>query len=126
MHEMAVTQNILDIAVRHAQQARASRIVQINLVVGELSGIVDDSVQFYFDFLSKDTIAAGATLVFERRPALYRCRACGTSYHPEGLDWSCPGCGTLGFDVLSGREFRIESIEVSDAVEAAFRPDTAS
>ena len=115
MHEMTVTQSILDIAVRHAQQARASRIVQINLVVGELSGIVDESVQFYFDFLSKDTMAAGATLVFERRPALFHCRECGTSYHPEGLDWTCPACSRRGFDVLSGREFRIESIEVSDA-----------
>ncbi len=73
MHEMAVTQSILDIAIKHAQQAGASRITHVNLVVGEMAGIVDDSVQFYFDFLSQDTIAHGAELIFARRPIAACC-----------------------------------------------------
>jgi hydrogenase nickel incorporation protein HypA/HybF len=112
MHEMAVTQSILDIAVRHALQAGASRITHINLVIGEMSGVVDDSVQFYFDFLSQDTIAQGAKLVFDRRPAVYRCGECGTTFHPQGLDWACPACEALAFEVVSGREFQVDSIEV--------------
>jgi hydrogenase nickel incorporation protein HypA/HybF len=112
MHEMAVTQSILDIAVQHAQQAGASQIRQINLIIGEMSGIVDESVQFYFDFISRDTMAEGAELHFERPPAIYRCRQCETRYHPEGIDWICPECGALTFEVISGREFRIDSIEV--------------
>ena len=112
MHEMAVTQSILDIAIKHAQQAGASRIVQINLVIGELSGIVDESVQFYLDFLSQDTMAAGAKLIFDRRPAVYRCRECETTFRPEGFNWDCPACGALSFDVVSGREFQVDSIEV--------------
>ena len=112
MHEMAVTQSILDIAVQHAQQAGASRITRIHLVVGEMSGIVDDSMQLYFDFLSKDTMAESAQLSFDRRPAVYRCRECNTTYHPEGFSWECPACDTLSFEVISGREFQVESIEV--------------
>jgi hydrogenase nickel incorporation protein HypA/HybF len=122
MHEMAVTQSVLDIAAKHAQWAGASRITQINLVIGELSGIVDDSVQFYFDFLSRDTMAEGAKLVFERCPAVYRCRECETDFHPEGFDWSCPTCGELAFEVVSGREFRIESIEVEDRLTEGGNP----
>lgn len=116
MHEMAVTQSILDIVVKHAELAGASKIRQINLVIGELSGIMDDSVQFYFDFLSKSTMAEGAQLTFDRRPAVYRCRECGLTYHPDGFDWVCPACGSLAFEVLSGREFQIESIEVDDGL----------
>jgi hydrogenase nickel incorporation protein HypA/HybF len=116
MHEMAVTQSILDIAIKHAQQAGASRITQVNLVIGELSGIVDGSVQFYFDFLSQDTMAEGARLAFDRRPAIYRCRECETVYRPEGFDWVCPACDALAFDVISGREFQIESIEVDNGL----------
>lgn len=117
MHEMSVTQSILDIAIKHAQQAGALRIRQINLIIGEMSGIVDDSVQFYFDFLSKDTMAEGAKLAFDRRPAVYRCHECETTYGPQGLDWTCPACGALAFEVLSGREFRVESIEVDESVD---------
>lgn len=112
MHEMAVTQSILDIAIKHAQQAGASRITHVNLVIGEMSGVVDESVQFYFDFLSQDTLAHGARLVFDRRPAIYRCRECEMSFKPQGADWTCPDCGALAFDVISGREFQVESIEV--------------
>ena len=62
MHELSVTENIIAIAERHARAAQATRIVSIRLVIGELSSIVDDSIQFYFDHLAANTLAAGATL----------------------------------------------------------------
>jgi len=112
MHELAVTEEILRVALEHAERAQAARITDIHLVIGALSTIVDDSVQFYFDFLSQDTIAAQAQLVFDRRPATYRCRKCENTFHPEGFDWECPACGALDFEILSGREFEISSIEI--------------
>lgn len=113
MHELAVTQSILDIALRHAGQAGAHRILAINLVVGELTGFIDDSIQFYFDLLTKDTSAQGARLVIRRVAARGRCRACGTEYAPaDGRLWTCPACGALGGDVIAGRQFLVESIEV--------------
>jgi len=57
MHEFGVTENIVKIASDKATEAQASKITKINLVVGELSGFVPDCIQFYFDFLSKDTVA---------------------------------------------------------------------
>jgi hypothetical protein len=57
MHELPVTESILDIAVKHARQANAQRIADIYLVIGQLSSIVDDSIQFYWDIIAKDTLA---------------------------------------------------------------------
>ena len=112
MHELAITQSIIDIVVRHAEQAQARRVLRINLVVGDLSSIVDDSVQFYFDYLSKDTLAEGAVLAFERRPVSLVCGECAYRWQPPTADWTCPRCKQAQARVAEGREFYVNSIEV--------------
>jgi hydrogenase nickel incorporation protein HypA/HybF len=77
-----------------------------------LSTVVDDSVQFYFDFLSPDTIAAGAKLHFERIPARLRCRQCQHEFEPGERDYHCPQCNTLGGEVIAGKEFYLDSMQV--------------
>jgi hydrogenase nickel incorporation protein HypA/HybF len=112
MHELGVTQNILQIALEHAEKAGARKILRIHLVIGGLSGVIDESVQFYFDFVSKDTIAEGAMLVFKKIPARFRCRSCGHEYSFQGENWTCPVCQSSGPEIISGREFFLESLEV--------------
>lgn len=113
MHELAITQRILQIALEHAGRAGARRITAIHLVVGDLSSVVDDSVQFYFDHLAPGTPAEGAGLHFTRLPARYRCRACGKEFAPErGLAWQCPACQGWDVEIVQGKEFYLESIEV--------------
>lgn len=112
MHELSITQNVLDIVIEHARRAKAKRVSAINLVVGDLTGFVDDSIQFYFDMLSPDTLAEGARLVIKRIPAKVRCRACHHEFTPQDFNWACPKCFAIGGDVLCGREFMVESIEV--------------
>ena len=112
MHEMTITQNMLDIALEHAERAGAQHITRINLIVGEISGVVDESVQFYFDLLSRDTVAEGAKLVISKVPARFRCTSCGHEFPMQDRSWICPSCQGLGGKVISGREFYMESIEV--------------
>ena len=112
MHELSITQSILSIALEKAKEAQAKKISRISLVIGEMSGIVDECVQFYFEQFSKDTIAAGASLCFSRPPAQFRCRHCATTFTPNDLDWTCPGCHRQEIEIVSGRECYVESIEV--------------
>ena len=74
MHELAITESIRDIALRHAAEAGARRITDIHLRIGQLSSAVDDSVRYYWDILCEDTIAYGGELHFLRVPAELRCR----------------------------------------------------
>jgi hydrogenase nickel insertion protein HypA len=62
MHEQSIVESLLALAIENAEKVKASKILRIYLVVGELSGVVEESVNFYFDILSKDTIAAQASL----------------------------------------------------------------
>ncbi len=115
MHELAVTEGILSVALEAAHQNGDRPITLINLVVGELSSIVDDSVQFYFDILSRDTLAQGARLHFQRRPATASCPDCGHCFEASApLTPLCPVCGGARLQVTGGQEFYVESIEVTD------------
>jgi hydrogenase nickel incorporation protein HypA/HybF len=112
MHEYAVTQNMVEIAVREAVAAGSKKILEIRLVIGDLSSIIDESVSMYFDFFSEGTAAQGAKLIFRRMPAKLSCIACGQEYEKPRSGFDCPSCGGEGRLTDAGREFYIESMEV--------------
>ncbi len=112
MHELSVTQSILEIALRHAESAGAAHITDLNLVVGQLSSIVDDSVQFYWDMISQGTPAEGSRLHFRRVAIELLCQACGHRYEPASEDLACPACSSIRVKIVAGEEFYLESIEV--------------
>lgn len=116
MHELPVTESIINVAVESAQKANANRITAINLVIGDLSSIVDDSVQFYFDLLSKDTLAEGARLNFRREPATAACLDCGHQFtvSPPLMFIMCEKCNSVRLQVSGGKDFYIDTIEVDD------------
>jgi len=112
MHELAITQDILSLALDHAGRARATRVSALHLVLGELSTVVDDSVQFYWDIVSQGTICEGARLHFQRLPARLTCRECGTGYNMDVGPAPCPDCGSSRVQLTEGLEFRLDSIDV--------------
>jgi len=112
MHELSVTESVLEIACKHAEKAHAKKVTDIYLVIGKLSSIVDDSVQFYWDFVSKGTLCEEATLHFKRLPAELICLDCNHTYTLDDELTPCPQCGSARIRVVSGDEFNLESIEV--------------
>ncbi|HML22787.1 MAG TPA: hydrogenase maturation nickel metallochaperone HypA [Aggregatilinea sp.] len=118
MHEMGITQSLLNIALDHAQRANATRINGLTIVVGELSSVVDDSVQFYWDFISQGTIAEKATLNFKRIPAAARCTDCGHTAPLDRETYACPACGSGSLAIVAGEEFFLESIDVDLAASS--------
>jgi hydrogenase nickel incorporation protein HypA/HybF len=113
MHELPIAQSILEIALRHADKAEAKRITNLYLVMGELSKIVDESIQFYWDIIAKETIAEGAILHFRYVPAEFQCMACFEKYHPgDTEEFECPNCGAVGVKIIAGEEFSLEAIDV--------------
>jgi hydrogenase nickel incorporation protein HypA/HybF len=114
MHELAVTQSILEISLRHARQAGAKRVTNLHLVIGQLASIVDDSVQFYWDIVAKDTPAEGAQLEFKRIPTELLCKDCEKRYQPPPGELDCPLCGGMNVQVVAGEEFYLEAIDVEN------------
>jgi hydrogenase nickel incorporation protein HypA/HybF len=112
MHELGVTESLLDIALTKAQEAEANRIIKITVTLGELSGFVPECIEFYFESLSKDTIAENADLEFNLIKAQFRCRSCAKLSSSEDIVWTCPYCHSHNLEVVGGREFFVKDLEV--------------
>lgn len=106
--------NILDVALEFAEKNDVEKVRAINLEIGALSDIVPQIAQDFFGFIARGTIAEGAQVSIARIPAVIKCRSCGLEDdldidHPSLV---CPDCGSKSLELVSGREYRIESIEV--------------
>jgi hydrogenase nickel incorporation protein HypA/HybF len=112
MHELAIMSYLLEAVEEQAQEVGASKILAINLVMGERTSVLDDSLLFYFDMLTPGTLAEGARINIRRTFMRFRCDRCNDDYSPAGGDFCCPHCGTVGQVTDDGSELLIESIEV--------------
>jgi hydrogenase nickel incorporation protein HypA/HybF len=112
MHEQSIVASLLALALENAEKASAHRIVSISLVVGDYTGVVEDAVNFYFGFLSKDTIASGARINYTHVPGQLRCRDCDLLFPLQKHDYHCPKCGQTRVEIVGGRELYIDNMEV--------------
>ena len=115
MHELPVTERILGVVLRHAAANNVTKVVAVNLRIGELTDLLDEWLQRYFDYLSRGSVAEGAMIRVERTPVRFRCNGC-TEEFPVDMtriqDIECPSCAGHDLMLISGREFFIKDIEV--------------
>ncbi len=112
MHELSVTEGLLSIVNEEVKKRGVKKVTAINLVIGELASIIDESVQFYFNILSKGTASEGAVLFFRKIAAEYSCLECNHVFEKKAQSYNCPVCGGKSVILNKGQEFYIESIEV--------------
>lgn len=113
MHELPVVQDLIKTLDKESEERRIKKITEINLVIGELSGIIGECVQTYFDLLSEGHTCERAKLNFTFLPSTLICSECGTEF-PHEKSFDCPLCGAQGrLKKGSGREFYVRSIEAT-------------
>lgn len=124
MHELSLSSAILATVLRHADGRRVS---EVEIRVGRLRQVVPDSLAFYFEIVSRDTLADGAEFEMELVDALMRCRDCTHEWDPAPPpaedasqvmllpQFRCPACEAVGAEAVTGEEFEVESITVEDA-----------
>lgn len=114
MHELGIMKNVLEVALEYSEMNCVKKIQAINLSVGALSDIVPQYAQMFFELIAKDTVAENAKINIEKIPAKIRCRSCGTETEMDinHLINECDKCGSKSIELISGREFRVNSMEV--------------
>jgi hydrogenase nickel incorporation protein HypA/HybF len=111
MHELSVSSAVVDTVLKHAA---GRRVTVVSLRIGHLRQVVPDSLAFYFELVSRETLCEGARLEQEVVPARLRCEGCENEWDPEDAWFRCVRCGGAGA-VIAGDELEVESIEVEEA-----------
>jgi len=119
MHELSIAQNILEIIQEHVDEKDSAEVQAIKVRVGDLSGVVVDSLEFCFSAVVSDSALKNAVLKIERVPARVRCSTCGKSCAAAGWVVHCPACGNGSIELVSGTELQVVEIEVADSPSEA-------
>jgi hydrogenase nickel incorporation protein HypA/HybF len=112
VHELSLSSAIVNTVAKHA---RGRRVTVVSLRVGRLRQVVPDTLEFYFQFVARDSVCEGARLDQEVVPAWLRCHGCDHQWAIEIPAFRCPVCNGSDVAIASGDEFEVESIEVEEA-----------
>ena len=111
MHEMSITQGIIELCLDHAGGRRVS---SLDVEIGELSSVVPEAIEFCFEACSRETLLEGAKLTIIRIPGMGQCLDCRSETPLTELYGSCEQCGSSRVTVVTGEELRVREIEVDD------------
>jgi hydrogenase nickel incorporation protein HypA/HybF len=110
MHELGITQQVVEIVCR---RSAGHRVKRVTLEIGKLTVVLPDAVRFCFDLCCEGTVAAGAALEIVEIPACARCRICQTEITRNQPFGMCE-CGSCDLEWLSGDELRVREIEIEE------------
>lgn len=111
MHEMSITQGIIDLCLQHAS---GRRVNSLEVEIGELSTVVPEAIEFCFEACSRDTLLEGAQLKIIRIVGRGMCQECGHETVVKELFGACVHCRSNRVAIIAGEEMRVREIEVED------------
>jgi hydrogenase nickel incorporation protein HypA/HybF len=112
MHEFSIAVSIVDLAADYAEREKANHIREIEIEVGDLSGVVIDALEFCMEAAVKDSILAEARIRILPVAGKGRCRNCQHEFDLNDLYSGCPECGTPSPEIIAGSELRVKSLLV--------------
>ena len=111
MHELALSESILELLLEQSRAAQLSRITRVVLEIGALAGVEPEALRFCFDAVTRNSPAEGAALHIEWREATGTCAQCGQTFPLAGFMTPCPDCGAYGVTPTAGLELRVSEFE---------------
>jgi hydrogenase nickel incorporation protein HypA/HybF len=114
MHELGIAQNILEIVQQAVPDGQKPAVRKVRIRVGQLSGVVPDSLDFCFSILLNESQMPKARLAIEQVPTISQCRDCSHRFQVEDLAFVCPACKSTNLELVSGKELEIVEIELAD------------
>ncbi len=112
MHEMGLAMRIVEIALAETEKAKASRLCEVEVEVGEVAGVLREALEFCLPAAAHGTLAEQAVFTIVAVPGQGHCQACQRQVAVSAFPAQCPECGGFGVTITAGTELRPRSINV--------------
>ena len=115
MHEIGIVRSMCRTVADYARENNIENIAEIVLDNGELSLVVSKYVEELFPVVAADDpLFKGTKLIINPVPGLAECDDCDEIFNVIENDGYCPNCGSFNKQVLSGKDFTIREIHLSE------------
>jgi hydrogenase nickel incorporation protein HypA/HybF len=114
MHELSIANDILTIIRQNVPQEELSNVENIKVKIGDMSGVVAESLEFCFQAIISETELDKAKLVIEKIPFVVKCNSCGSESTNEFGIRVCADCSNTDTTVISGLEMKVTEVELKE------------
>jgi hydrogenase nickel incorporation protein HypA/HybF len=111
MHELSLALEVIELVQREAVKNNVTTISELQVEVGDLSGVEADAFQSALEMLVRDTILATAAIEMIRTPGKGKCHACNSEFVMAHRLDTCPECCSFPSEISGGEEFRVVSMQ---------------
>ena len=121
MHELSIAYSLVETAVAAAQANNIIKVDTVHMKLGQLSGVVKESLLFAYDIAAANTLLTGSTLAIQELPVVVNCSHCQQKRTlPNAQYLCCPVCETPTAEIIQGKEIELVSLSCREYDESAF------
>jgi len=112
MHEYSITSSLVNILEDVAKKNSLKKISRVNIDLNPIANIEPDSINFYYEFLSRDnSLLKDSELIFNTKKIKIECRDCGNIFEKDEFIPKCPKCGKSKVKIVDIDDIKIISVE---------------
>ncbi|MDR3205750.1 MAG: hydrogenase maturation nickel metallochaperone HypA [Candidatus Methanoplasma sp.] len=122
MHEVAVVSDLVSSILEELKRYNAASVSEVTLVIGKLTNLGREQMEFAYSVITRDSLLEGSTLVIEEEPVCVACAKCGYEGPADMVDMgygeehavpllSCPVCkGSV--KIVSGQSCFVKCFDI--------------
>lgn len=124
MHEVSVVSNMVDAILKELRNHDVERVEEVNVVIGDLTSLGADQLEFAYEIVTRDTVLEGSRFVIEREEVRVACGGCGFEGPADVLESdfmehsvpviACPECGGP-VEITAGQACRVRDLRIVEA-----------
>ncbi len=124
MHEVSVISNMVDAILRELDGYKVEKVEEVNIVIGDLTSLGAEQLEFAYEIVTRDTVLEGSKLVIEMESVAVKCKECDYEGPAENLESdfldhsipviACPKCGG-GVEITAGQACRVRDLSIVEA-----------